>query len=406
MGGLACESLCGPPGRLWIRADYLTWWTNGAFLPPLVTQSPVGTPIDQAGVLGFPTTEIIFGNDTVNADGRSGWKWTMGYWLDACQTWGVQADYWDIGGVGTEFFKGSSVTGDPIITRPFFDVNPDTGLPREAAEIVSFPGLSSGTIRVSAHDYFQSAGVSVRHPLCFGQMCGTSCGSSCGTSCGTAGESSCGTSCGTGGGCGPCCCRVDLLLGYRYYRLSDDVNIAEHIDGLPNSVIADTSIDVTDTFRARNDFHGGEVGLVVQRYRGPWSFELMTKMAIGNNHQVIKIHGQTVITQPGQTVTGLGGLLAQPGTNIGTFVRDDFVVIPQLGFEVGYQVTCRMRAFLGYNLLYWAPVARAGNQITPYVDSARLFQSGRTPILPFPDFDYHCSNFFAHGINAGLEFRF
>jgi hypothetical protein len=61
---------------------------------------------------------------------------------------------------------------------------------------------------------------------------------------------------------------------------------------------------------------------------------------------------------------------------------------------------------MGYNLLYWAPVARAGNQITPYVDSARLFQSGRTPVLPFPDFDYHCSNFFAHGINAGLEFRY
>ena len=28
------------------------------------------------------------------------------------------------------------------------------------------------------------------------------------------------------------------------------------------------------------------------------------------------------------------------------------------------------------------------------------------PVLPFPDFDYHCTNFFAHGINAGLEFRF
>jgi hypothetical protein len=309
--------------------------------------------------------------------------------------------------VGTEFFKGSSTTGDPIIARPFFDVNPDTGLPRQAAELVSYPGLSSGTIRVSAHDYFQSAGVTVRHPLCMGQLCGgTSCGTSCNTSCETSCGTAAGASCGGGGGCGPFCCRVDLLVGYRYYRLSDDVTIAEHIDGLPQGRLRDTSIDVIDSFRARNDFHGVEVGLAVQRYRGPWSFELMAKMALGNNHQVVTIDGRTTITQPGQTTAGVGGLLAQPGTNMGTHVRDEFVVIPQLGFEVGYQVTCRLRAYMGYNLLYWAPVARAGNQISPYVDSARLFQSGRTPVLPFPDYDYHCSNFFAHGINAGLEFRY
>jgi hypothetical protein len=412
-GALCGDSLCGPPGRLWIRADYLTWWTNGAHLPPLVTESPSGTPLAQAGVLGFPTTTVLFGDGTVNTDARSGWKWTMGYWLDACQTWGIQADYWDLGGNGTEFFTGSTTTGDPIIARPFFDVNPATGLPREASELVSFPNLSSGTIRVSAHDYFQSAGVSVRHPLCMGQMCGTSCGTSCGTGCDTGCGTSGGTDCGASGGascgratCRSCCCRVDLIVGYRYYRLSDDVTIAEHIDGLPNSVIRDTSIDVVDAFRARNDFHGGEIGLVAQRYCGPWSFELMAKMAIGNNHQVVTINGNTTVTQPGQSITNTGGLLAQ-GTNIGPHIRDDFVVIPQLGLEVGYQVTCRMRAYLGYNLLYWAQVARAGDQITEFVDSGRLpGRTGHNPILPFPDYDYHGSSFFAHGINAGLEYRF
>lgn len=61
--------LCSPPGRFWIRADWLMWWTNGEHLPPLVTSSPQGTPQGQAGVLGQPGTTILFGNSTVYDDG-------------------------------------------------------------------------------------------------------------------------------------------------------------------------------------------------------------------------------------------------------------------------------------------------------------------------------------------------
>ncbi len=30
-------------GHLWVRGEYLLWWTEGSALPPLVTSSPVGT---------------------------------------------------------------------------------------------------------------------------------------------------------------------------------------------------------------------------------------------------------------------------------------------------------------------------------------------------------------------------
>src|SRR5437868_8563481 len=46
------------PGRLWFSADYLSGWVQPARLPPLVTTSPAGTPLAQAGVLGLPATSV------------------------------------------------------------------------------------------------------------------------------------------------------------------------------------------------------------------------------------------------------------------------------------------------------------------------------------------------------------
>jgi Putative beta barrel porin-7 (BBP7) len=40
----------------WAELDYLAWTVKGDRLPPLVTTSPAGMPLLQAGVLGAPTT--------------------------------------------------------------------------------------------------------------------------------------------------------------------------------------------------------------------------------------------------------------------------------------------------------------------------------------------------------------
>src|SRR5437588_12407155 len=50
----------GAPGRLWFTADYLHGWMQPAHLPPLVTTSPQGTARTSAGVLGLPTTSLLF----------------------------------------------------------------------------------------------------------------------------------------------------------------------------------------------------------------------------------------------------------------------------------------------------------------------------------------------------------
>jgi len=402
--GLKCSSplgdceggICGPSGRIWIRADYLAWWTSGTHVIPLVTTSPYGTPQSEAGVLGYPNTSILFGDQTINTEGRSGWRLIAGYWLDACQTWAVQGDYWDFGGLSTHYERSSTATGDPIIARPFFDVNPATGVAREASQLVSYPNLVAGSITVDARDYFQSAGFTLRRLVCWGANCPVI---------------------NRAAACDPCatnCCRVDFLAGYRYYRLVDDITIRERINGLAGGPLAGITLDVFDGFRTLNEFHGGELGLSVTTYRGRWSLEMIAKMALGNNRQVANVYGSTLVTQNNQSITRLGGLYAlgpgpdgYPG-NIGTYYRDDFVVIPHLGLDLGYQLTCHLRVFFGYNFIYWATVARASDQIDRHVDSARIPGNGAThnPDQQFPEFNFRHTSFWAHGMNVGLEFRY
>jgi hypothetical protein len=127
------------------------------------------------------------------------------------------------------------------------------------------------------------------------------------------------------------------------------------------------------------------------------------------NHQITNIQGTTAFTDLNGVLPPLNfpiGIFAGP-TNNGTFTQDTFVVIPQLGFELGYQVTTCTRAYLGYNLLYWGNVLRAGDQIDTNVDPRNWAQATAPQnALPFPQYPNRSASFWAQGINLGLEVRF
>lgn len=58
--------ICGcEPCRpfIWGRAEFLSYWLTGYDTPPLLTQSPAGTPQDQVGVLDQAGTNVLFGDD-------------------------------------------------------------------------------------------------------------------------------------------------------------------------------------------------------------------------------------------------------------------------------------------------------------------------------------------------------
>ncbi len=306
-------------------------------------------------------------------------------------TWSSITSTWANNRAG---FQSGFSTGDPILARPFFDVQNNL----QASELVAFPGVVSGSVDVATKDYFQSAGAAISYNLCSCNACCDPCDPYDGP-----GVGACGLPVLYG-------CRTDLLVGFRYYNLSDAVGIHENlITSVPDpthpTATNNATFDIHDNFHARNDFYGSEVGLRTELYRGRWSLDILTKIAMGNTHQVVTIGGQTMVTAPDQTPQIYNAGTLALATNSGTFNRDSFTLIPQLGVEVGFQVNCHWRAYVGYDILYWGSVVQAGEQIDLNVDP-RNIPPAQAGGLPFPAFPGRTSSFSAQGINVGTEFRF
>ena len=90
---------------------------------------------------------------------------------------------------------------------------------------------------------------------------------------------------------------------------------------------------------------------------------------------------------------------------MGTHDSQQFSLLPEIGFTLGYDLTSRLKATAGYTLLYWSNVARPGDQIDLNVDS-RQFPPPQTGTFTKPEFALHTSDFWAQGLNLGLEYRF
>jgi len=196
---------------------------------------------------------------------------------------------------------------------------------------------------------------------------------------------------------------LDLLGGYRYLRLDDQLRIHEDLTSL--DPITPGTFDITDSFDTENQFHGGEMGLLFEVQRRRWSLELLTKVAIGTTQKVVTINGSTTSDENGDVVTDPGGLLAQR-TNIGTHEHNEFSAVPELGITLGYQLTRHTRLSVGYSLIYWSSVARAGDQIDLDVNPNLI----PPEVVPFtgperPEFNLVESDFWAHGLTAGVDVR-
>lgn len=81
-----------------------------------------------------------------------------------------------------------------------------------------------------------------------------------------------------------------------------------------------------------------------------------------------------------------------------------------MSVNVGYQVCKCLRATAGYTFIYWPDVFRAGDQIDTTVNRSQL-PSLLTPGGPLvgparPGALLRESDFWAHGLNFGLEFRY
>ncbi len=312
--------------RLWVRGDYLLWWMPGFHVPALVTTSPAGTPMAQAGILGQPGTSILFGNAAIDGGASSGGRVVLGCWLTPCHQFGIEGSYLGIGSLASHYDADSSTV--PILARPFYNI--ESGSQGQDAEIVSYPDVLSGSIAVRGTSGLQAIEALSRTRLLEA-----------------------------------CDLYVDFLLGYRYGQLQDTLEISELTTSLSRQSLipVGTTFQVFDGFDTQNQFNGGVAGVEFQeRYCG-WSVNILMKLALGSTHSQVAIDGSTTTAVPGtRAVTYAGGVLAQP-TNIGVYEQDFFTAMPELGITVGYDITCRLRVTCGYTILYWSKVVRPGDQI-------------------------------------------
>jgi hypothetical protein len=76
---------------------------------------------------------------------------------------------------------------------------------------------------------------------------------------------------------------------------------------------------------------------------------------------------------------------------------------------VGYQLTSRLRFFVGYNFLYIGNALRPEGVIDSGVDVARIpnFPAGSATPLPIarPAPQFNLSDYFVQGISFGVQFR-
>jgi hypothetical protein len=363
-----CEPPCGPPGRVWASGEFLLWWIKNGSTPPLVTASPASS----GGILGMPGTEVIFGGALEHEEFLGG-RFTLGFWLDSCQTIGAETEFFFLGSRSTNFTNGGAGTpGSSFIARPFFDILRGT----ENAEAVNAPGVVAGSVNVNSRSNLWGIEENGIFNLC---CC--------------------------------CCYRVDFLAGFRYLQLDETIDIRENLNVLPTVPgIGGTNIMLADDFNTRNEFYGGQIGARAEYRSGNLFANVVGKIAFGETHEIIDIHGATVFTPPGgPSVARVGGLLALP-TNSGRFTHDEFAVVPEVGVNVGYQVTDHVRAYVGYTFLYWSEVARPGDQIDTTINASQLPTSTGAPstlVGPArPAFVLHQTDFWAQGINFGLEFRY
>jgi len=368
--GCGADAVCGPPGNSWISAEYLMWWIRDSHLPPLVTSGPNG------GVLGQPGTTVLLGGE-LDHEMFSGARIGGGMWLNDCHTIGIEHSFFFLGDRSVHFGVGSDGSANSVLlARPFF--NTTTG--QMDSDVTALAGEASGRIDVRQSTRLHGSELNGIYNLCC-----------------------------------DCRTRVDLLGGFRWLNLHEDLGIHEHtriicvcVDD-PFPAQPGNTIDVFDAFNTRNNFYGGQVGARAEIRRGCLYLDVVGKVALGDTHQVAVVDGSMVVT----TATGAqtvrpGGLLAL-NTNMGRFTHDAFSVVPEVGINLGCQVTDHLRAFVGYSFLYWSDVVRPGNQVNLAVNALRIptnvnYDPNGGPNRP--GFTLHDSNFWAQGINFGVEFRY
>ncbi len=352
----------GPGNTIWANLEYLFWWTKDGPLPVPLVVSSAGS---------------VIGDTDISYDNSPGGRLTVGTWLDVPHHVGIEASGFVIARNRVTATLASDAFGNPSIARPIIDASTNT----PASYLVSFPNVYAGSATVSSQSRFWGAETNLVRNLFSDYDC-----------------------------------EFDLLLGFRYIDLDENLNIDQTTTILPGGVITFNNLNqfsgtlsLTDRFSARNNLFLGQVGARTSFNSGPFAIDVMCKVGFGPNIERIRIDGSSQFAGPAITASTAGGLLALAGTNIGQTRTSWFSVVPEVGAQLGWSLTSCVNLHVGYSFLYLNSVVRPGDQINvavnpAFVPTSSVFGSQSAPAEPSPLF--RRTEYWVHGINAGVLLRY
>jgi hypothetical protein len=377
-----CTDACPCGGSpFWASAEYLLWWVKDGPLP--VTVVGTGSTADLLpGALNQPGSRSVYGPTALNYGTFSGLRIGAGYWLDGDQTFGVEARGFLLEQKERNFTAASDAAGNPVLTLPI--LNTVTGLGERYT--IADPSLRSGRIDTLSSTRLWGAEANGAVSLFRGESL-----------------------------------RAVGLVGFRYLDLMERFETSINSTALAvgpghNDVIfndtafhAPFGVQVSDSFHTRNQFYGGQVGSRADYTLGPIFTSAAVRVGLGDTHEVLDNAGISTLTTNGVPAVSLANGRLVGSASSGRHISDHFSVVPEVEVKAGCQIIGGLKAFVGYNFLYWSGVVRPGSEISTVVDTrpfptSVIYQPGAVPTAPLLSF--HRSDFWAQGVNFGLQLDF
>lgn len=322
-------SLCFDPCQWFASFELLLLFREGDLIPSLITTSPAGTAGDVAGQLPGATT--LFGGENFFNEMTAGGRLTLGTWLDNCQYRSLVFRGWTATEQSDSFSSREAINSGGILAVP------TTTAGVADAALIAFPDSAEnfgrfGSVSASASSNVFGGDISVRQFWT--------------------------------GGLGT---TFDVFYGYQYMRLQEDLRLSTSStktqDPFPDAI--GSNLTTTDMFDAKNEFHGGQLGMAGRYREGCWSFDWLGKIGFGQVRRSAERRGSSVVTTdtPPAAVSDTGLLVND--VNSGSFENNTFGWAPEFDLSIGWHKYPRFDVTFGYNIIAMTDAVRLSGVMDP-----------------------------------------
>jgi hypothetical protein len=432
--------------QLYLSGDYLLWRMRKQGVPSTVTILPQGLIVatnqnsfftqDPATGLLTPatgnalnapvqrflpflaSTQATFSTGpTLDLGEQSGGRFTLGYWFNPEQDFGLEGRGFFIDKRSTSF--NSTSENQPAL----FSIN--TGLVNQTIVLTPATAFAPATQTVQRTEPL----VIVR------QTTSTVLGNGSTSMWGS--ELNARSTCFQIG-----CVTFGGLAGFRYLNVSEELTVGNTIDlrtpsnpaliptildptdptgtrtipspinnALPNPIDFTTS----DLIQTHNHFYGAQAGVEMEILCGRFFLDARAQLGVGVVHETVTINSTTTSLDaiPGTPASANGnavmpgGLLTGPLDN-GKYSRDRIGWLQETNLKLGYNFTNWLRGYVGYDIVYLSKVARPSDQAGLSTLNTVVQVGGSTTNINInqPTFHFRDSSMTGQGLNFGLELRY